>query len=446
MVGWEPFLYFWSAGQQITKTISETVTISETKDRVKTTSREPGVPESVFVSEGTVVISKQYGRILVETVTTEFPSLSFHHISFTTLSFGVAIEEILRVKGINRSLTAETTVIAESLARRKGDIQSLGIEVPEPAIPISEATALLRHKVRTVTTNQSFTDLSFTITGFDFERGNVEISDLAVAHKVSVPTRSVSDTVTIGEQVARLGAKIKALATQTTALSESSVSIRNKIRQIADISAESSDAVDLEVTTLAKVRSLEESETIADDIGTELAKVRQVEEITAITDSLQGFVNNVPLQVEEHPAPPSSLISGERRIELRPYQRRPRIQLEEEPHRAIAPLRILASLGNRLISHIQPQLQISNSIQISRLQIRDTSKGVARTSLLTISHPNKIKQSLRLSQKPQLLKASLKLSDMPTQQALEPRKIINIEKGYKTLQLYDLLLILDSIP
>jgi hypothetical protein len=461
MVGWEPFLWAWSANQQVTRTITEAlIEVSDSATRQKTNIKQLTI-ESIFVAEGTATRLKVIQRLLTEiTGPTNTTNESFSIYTFTQQSYVTEsdIGIVYRLKAIARILATEIVNTAESMARTKGGVKSTGVPITESAVEITESLARHTNKARRPT-ETSFEDLSFTNTSFMLASVSpdiVNVSDSATAHKLSSIIKTLSETVALGEAISKLVQKVRTYTdTPAIVISDALANIRAKIRAItSELEIESSDNLDFEVITLAQVRTLQESEDIIDDIGTELAKARQIEEpTTAITDLLQGWVNNVPLQIEEHPAPPSSLISGERRVKLRPYERRVRVQLEEEPNTAKAPLKVLAFAHGQ--NRLQTPLTLLRQPQFVIAKVRVIPKHpskVARTSLLTTPRLQSLRVPVRVSTmdsialRKQTARANISLSEPVTQQALEPRKIINIEKRYKTLQLYDLLLILDSIP
>ena len=453
MVGWERWLYNWTAGPaNIVKGITENVTVSEQRDRVKTTARLVAT-QTILVSEAFVEPPrvKRGARLLTETLDepTGLDIGSYSNISYAFSSFTSVSETLARVRTAVRAFV-ETADSNETISRRKNGIVSVGVAPPEPPIIISSLVQKIASKIRLLydsgTPPASFEDLSFTNTSF--WTTSRQISDTVTVQKLGTLSKTITETVTIGEQVAQLTTKIRTVI-ETELVSDTLDNLNAKIRENIEIIVEPEELLTSEVTSsaLLHTKTLDESETIGEDILSQAEKARTINETEVITDRLQGWAKGVPMQVEPVPTPDITNIIGAREFYVRPQEPRPpRFEYAIE-NTVYAPLRILALVdANKAIATIRTVTPATaNPIQISMLRVRDKDKALIRSPIATLLQPNLLQSSLRIPQHPHPLTASLKLYNSPVQKALEPRKIINIEKKYRTLKTYLLLHMIESL-
>jgi hypothetical protein len=161
---------------------------------------------------------------------------------------------------------------------------------------------------------------------------------------------------------------------------------------------------------------------------------------------LQGWAKGIPLQEEPEPIPDiTNIIGGVRETRIRfPERRGPRFEYEVE-NTVYAPLKLLpfASDIHKILAEIRPR-DIPNAV-LTGLRVRDNEGLPIRTPISLILQLNPLKAKLRTSQTPIKTTANLKLLHSPTQQAIEPRRIINIERKYRTLKAYLLLHMIESL-
>jgi hypothetical protein len=450
LVGWERFLYDWGAVQNnVTKGITETVTVSEQRARIKTTGRI--ATQSISISEATPEVPRRKTGRRSLTQTLLYPAaepVSYIDLSFTPGSYTISYDIISRIKGIARSFS-QSIAIAESMSREKSGSKAVGIEIGEPDVIVSDLIQRRNTKFRvyaeSATPLASFEDLSFIAASY--ETLSRAIIDTVAFEKPTGITKTVTQTVTISEQVARLETKIRT-ALETEAVSETLDNLNAKIRQLTEDIPEPEEILTTEVesSALAHTKSLIESETIGEDILSQAEKARTINETETVTDTLQGWAKGIPLQEEPEPIPDiTNIISGVRETRIRfPERRGPRFEYEVE-NTVYAPLKLLpfASDIHKILAEIRPR-DIPNAV-LTGLRVRDNEGLPIRTPISLILQLNPLKAKLRTSQTPIKTTANLKLLHSPTQQAIEPRSIINIERKYRTLKAYLLLHMIESL-
>lgn len=446
MVGWEPYLFNWAAPpNNVVKGITQTVVVSEARARVATHART--LEESVLISD---IANRLRALTKPLTDSISIPSeldqyYSYHNLSYTQASYILAVEPGVRIKRSNRSRT-ETVFVNESLSRSKSGVKAIGIEVTEPEIPISDVLTRLCAKAKLLASDESYLDISYSdLSYLLLHPDHSVVTDSVTFVKPIDIAKTVSDTVTIGEAVALLRTKIRTVI-ETTAISETLDNLIAKTRALNESTSGPEDFIDLEVQSAeaSHVKSLIEDEAIGEDILTQAEKARTIDETTPILERLQGWANATPLQ-EEVVIPDVTNIIGAREFYVRPQAPRPpRFEYEVE-NTVYAPLKVLAGLGNKIITPVRQQYQAPNSIHIARIRTQEPNIGLVHTSLLTVISPNKVQLSLKLVQEPKPLVSTLKLASVLAQQALEPRKIINIERKYRTLKAYLLLHMVESL-
>jgi hypothetical protein len=451
MVGWEPFLYSWGAVQQnITRGITETVTVSEQHARVKGSARLTSQSVGVGESQPEVPRRKTQRRSFAETL--PYPAaepVSYIDLSFTPDSYTISYEVIARVKGIVRAVSQSTT-IAEATSREKSGSKAIGIEVDEPTIVVSDLVqrtdAKFRVYAESATPLASFEDLSFIAASY--ETLSRAIIDTVTFEKPVGIAKTVTQTVTISEQVARLETKLRAVI-DIKSITEALDNLIAKTRALTEDIPEPEEILTSEVESSAirHTKSLIEDETISEDILSQAEKARTIDETETITDRLQGWAKGIPLQEEPEPIPDiTNIIGGVRETRIRfPERRGPRFEYEVE-NTVYAPLKLLpfASDIHKILSEIRPR-DIPNTALIPSLRVRSSNRGQASTPIQIQPRLNSIRLPLRLPQEPKILASKLRLLGVPTQQALEPRKIINIERKYRTLKAYLLLHMIESL-
>jgi hypothetical protein len=444
MVGWEPFLFNWGAlPNNVVKGITETVTISETRARVKAGSRliTSAVNSSDVLEKVRVLI-----RSLVDT--TDIGIRSFTDLSFTDVSYNETLDVIFRLKANIRSFIQSIT-IAETLARSKGGVVSIGSPLIEPNIIISDAIARLAAKSRHPI-DLSFTELSYTSTSFTLPTEGADtivVSDSVTFFRPTGIAKILTESITIGEAVTKLVARIRT-AIQTTTIGETVDTIRAKIRENIEDLGEPEELLESEVISqeITHTKSLEESEAINDDILIQLEKARIIPDTVVVTELLQAFKNGLPLEVESLPDV-TNIISGVRERRIR-FQEKPPPRFEWQIENfVIAPLRILpfAHDINKVITGIRPNDTIRNTVYPPGLRVGDSDKVLIQTPLVAVTQPHKLKLPLGLTLQPSQVHSNLKLSRSLAQQAIEPRKIINIERRYRALKALQLLHMIESL-
>jgi hypothetical protein len=198
MVGWEPFLYSWSAANNIVRALpTETVTIGESLGRQTAKTRTRNESPPIVIGES---VGRQTGRsrpIATQTVTIG-ETLNRIRGHFKTLSESVTIgESTATVRGKSRAIS-ESITIGESVLRGRPLTKTLS-----ESVDISEAVNRLKSVARSL-----FESTTHDLSTYEAEAYEADAYDTAV-------TEGVFDIV------ARIKGAIRSPATQSILISES---------------------------------------------------------------------------------------------------------------------------------------------------------------------------------------------------------------------------------
>lgn len=223
-----------AAGQNITKSLSETIAVSESLTRIAGKIRTRS--ETVTISESLTRI-KGSNRAISQTVTVS--------------------DAVVRVKGIVRAIS-QTIGISETVARLAGKIRALS-----QTVAISESLTRIKSAFRSLTNSITAVDSTPT-----FQKGKV---------------RTLSDTIAVSDSLARMLGQIRALS-QTVAVSESLTRIKSTFRSLSETVTVSDSAVGLKIRAVLK--SLSETVAVSDAVARMAGKIRTVSQTVGVSDAL----------------------------------------------------------------------------------------------------------------------------------------------------------------
>jgi hypothetical protein len=264
-------LTFGVTTQNITKSLTETVTLSQTLARLGAKNRAD--TETVTIST-TVVRVRGKSRTLTETVTL---SQSIARLAAKTRAITTTItlsQTLARLKGVNKPLT-ETVTLSSTVARLKGAIKPL-TETVTVSATLTRIKGAVKALTETVTLSQSIARLAAKTRSLT---DTVAVSSTVV--RIRGVVRTLTETVTVADSIVRLAAKIRTLG-DTLTVSSTSTKQAAKSRSLTETVSLSSTVARMK----GAVKSLTETVTISSTVSRLAAKIRTLTDTITIGESL----------------------------------------------------------------------------------------------------------------------------------------------------------------
>ncbi len=323
----EAFMFDWRAvdptGAAFTRTITETLTLSDSPDRIaanirtetetltlsdaeqRTVTNIRISPETLTLSDATTRIST-IARITIETLTFSDATTSIDTITRLISESLTFSDQALRISANIRSI-GETLTLSDTFNR---DIARLRTIVE--TLTFSDTTTRLTTAIRLVTETLTFSDATTRLT--IIIRVVVETLTFSDSpNTLVVITRTISESLTLADQHLRIAANIR-VDVETLTFSDVTTRIVVSIRTISETLtfAESADGIKSLIRTLTEsltfsdqhlrlatnIRTDTESLTFSDINSRIVVLTRQVTETLTFSDTVSGIKSLVRLITE----------------------------------------------------------------------------------------------------------------------------------------------------